>query len=140
MVGRQIEEQDAATEHLALVNRLECACCGDLLGIHPHFQIARLKLFHAAIEYDAAAVDEHEIGQDVLDLFHLMRGYDYGAISIEVAVQQAIVELLAIEEVKAKSRLVPHHLLRLDSHYQRQGRLCHQALQHHPDSAGGSYR
>ena len=43
-----IEQQDAAAEHLALVNRLERPCCGDLLGMHHHFQIARLEFFHAA--------------------------------------------------------------------------------------------
>src|SRR5204863_490607 len=67
-----IEQQDAAPEHLAFVNRLQRPCCGDLLGIHHHFQIARLEFFHAAIEHHAAAVNEHDIGQDVLNLFHLM--------------------------------------------------------------------
>src|SRR6266536_6035318 len=83
-----IEQQNAAAEHLALVNRLERTCRGDMLGIHHHFQIARLEFFHAAIEHDAAAVDEHQIGEDVLDVFNLMcRNYD-GAAAIEVAVQQ----------------------------------------------------
>src|SRR6267378_6317439 len=67
-----IEQQDAAPEHLALVNRLQRPCRGDLLGMHHHFQIARLEFFHAAIEYDAAAVDEHDIGEDILNFFHLM--------------------------------------------------------------------
>ena len=35
-----IEQQDAAAEHLALVNRPERPCCGDMLGMHDHFQIA----------------------------------------------------------------------------------------------------
>ncbi len=55
-----IEQQDAAAEHLALVHRLERARRGQLLGMHHHFQIARLEFFHAAIEYDAAAIDEHD--------------------------------------------------------------------------------
>ncbi len=63
----QIEQQDAAAEHLALVNRPERAGCGDLVGVHSHFQIARLEFLHAAIQNDAAAVDEHQIGEDVLD-------------------------------------------------------------------------
>src|SRR6266849_2513902 len=79
-----IEQQDAAPEHLALVHRLQRPCCGDLLGIHHHFQIARLEFFHAAIEYDAAAVDEHDIGEDVLDLFHLMCGHHDSAAAVEV--------------------------------------------------------
>src|SRR5439155_193766 len=64
-----LEQQDAAAEPLALMHRLECARGGDLLGIHHHLQIARLHLFHAAIEDDAATVDEHDVGEHVLDLF-----------------------------------------------------------------------
>src|SRR5882672_4013501 len=113
-----IEQQDAATEHLALVHRLEPPCRGYLLGMHHHFQIARLQLFHAAIEYDAAAVDEHDIREDVLDLFHLMCGHHDSAAAIEVVVQQGIVELLAIQDVEAERRLVQHQQLRVDSHHQ----------------------
>src|SRR5881628_2433319 len=83
-----IEQQDAAAEHLALVHRLERPCCGDMLGMHHHFQIARLELFHAAIEDDPTMVDEHEIGKDVLHLFHLMCRHDDGAAAIEVVVEQ----------------------------------------------------
>ena len=79
-----IEQQDAPPEHLALVNRLQRPCCGDLLGIHHHFQIARLEFFHAAIEYDAAAVDEHDIGEHVLDLFHLVCRHHDSAVAIEI--------------------------------------------------------
>src|SRR5881394_3053654 len=92
-----IEQQDAAPEHLAFMNRLQHPRCGDLLGIHHYFQIARLEFFHTAIEYDAAAVNEHDIGQDVLNLFHLMGGHNDRAASIEVVIQQRIVELLAIK-------------------------------------------
>src|SRR5207302_1517477 len=56
-----IKQQDAAAEHLALMNRLERPRCGELLGTHHHFDIARLELFHAALEHDAAAVDEDQI-------------------------------------------------------------------------------
>src|SRR5882724_10509585 len=70
--------------------------------MHHHFQIARLYFFHAAIKYDAAAVDEHHIGEDVLDLFHLMCGHDDGAAAVEVVVQQGIVELLAIQDIAAE--------------------------------------
>src|SRR5260221_12903834 len=103
-----IEQQDAAPEHLAFVDRLQHPCRADLLGIHQHCQIARLEFLHAAIEYDAAAVNEHDIGQDVLNLFHLMGGHHDGAASIEVVIQQRIVELLAIQNIQAKRRLVQH--------------------------------
>src|SRR6266702_953841 len=131
-----IEQQDAAPEHLALVNRLERPRCGDLLRIHHHFQITRLEFLHAAIEYDAAAVDEHDIGQDVLDLFNLMCGHDDGAAAIEVVVQQRIVELLAIKDVEAKRRLVQHQQFRVNGHDQSEVQLCHHALRQFPDLAG----
>ena len=67
-----IEQQDAATEHLALVHRLQRPRRGSLLRMHHHFQIARLQLFHAAIEYDPPAIDEHDLGEHVLDLVHLV--------------------------------------------------------------------
>src|SRR6266704_4997777 len=112
----RVEQQDAAPEHLAFVNRLQRPCGGDLLGIPHHFQIARLEFFHAAIEHDAAAVNEHDIGQDVLNLFHLMGGHHDGAASIEVVIQQRIVELLAIQNIQAKSRLVQHQQFRVNGH------------------------
>src|SRR5438874_4614280 len=56
------EKHDAATEHLALVDRLERLRSGDMVRVHHHFHIARLEFFHAALESDAPAVDEHEIG------------------------------------------------------------------------------
>ena len=131
-----IEQQDAATEHLALVNRLERPRCGELLGIHHHFQIARLEFLHAAIEHDAAAVDEHDIGEDVLDLFDLMGRHHDGAAAIEVVVQQRIVELLAIQDVEAERRLVQHQQFRVDGHDQREVQLGHHALRQFPDLAG----
>src|SRR5436853_195746 len=67
-----IEKHDAATEYLALMHRLERSRGGELFGTHHHFHIARLEVFHAAIEHDAAAVEEHHIGEDVLDLIDLM--------------------------------------------------------------------
>src|SRR5205807_7447608 len=60
-----IEQQDAAPEPLALVNRLERPCCIDMLRMHHRLQIARLEFFHAAVEHDSATVDEHHIGEDV---------------------------------------------------------------------------
>src|SRR3979490_73874 len=123
-----IEQQDAAPKHLAFVNRLQRPCGGDLLGVYHHFQIARLEFFHAAIEYDAAAVNEHDIGQDILNLFHLMGGHHDGAASIEVVIQQRIVELLAIQNIQAKRRLVQHQQFRVNGHDQSEVQLCHHAL------------
>src|SRR5580704_11688131 len=50
-----IEQQDAAAKHLPLVHRLERPRCSCLLRMHHHFQIARLKIVHLALEDDAAA-------------------------------------------------------------------------------------
>src|SRR5439155_21245961 len=83
-----IEKHDATTDRVAFVHRLERLCRRGLLGTHHHFQIARLQLFHAAIEYDAAAVNEHDIGEHVLNLVDLMCRHDDGAIVIEVVIQQ----------------------------------------------------
>src|SRR5216683_384742 len=113
-----IEQQDAAPEHLALVNRLQRPCCAELFGMHHQFQIARFEFLHAAIEYDATAIDEHDISQDVLNLFHLMGGHHDGAASIEVVIQQRIVELLAIQNIQAKRRLVQHQQFRVNGHDQ----------------------
>src|SRR5712671_3997031 len=97
-----IEEQDGATEDLTLVNGLERACCGRVVGKHHQFYVAGLEFFHAAVEDDATAIDEHDVGEDILNLFYLMGGYEDGAAAIEVVVEQRIVELLAIEDVEAE--------------------------------------
>src|SRR6267143_1956414 len=103
-----IEQQDAAPEYLALVNGLQRSRSGEMVRMHCKLHITRFEFFHAAIEYDPAAVDEHQIGEHVLDLFDLMRGHYDGAGAIEVVVQQRIVELLAIKDVEAERRLVQH--------------------------------
>src|SRR5262249_4859471 len=81
-----IKQQDAAAEPLALVHGLESPRRSEPLGMHHYFEIARLHLFHTVIKHDAAAVDEHQIGEDVLDLLHLMGGHHDGAAAIEVVV------------------------------------------------------
>src|SRR5450759_1138528 len=43
-----IEQQDAAAEHLALVDRPERPRCSEVLSIHHHFDIAGLEVLHAA--------------------------------------------------------------------------------------------
>src|SRR5204863_2704028 len=67
-----VEQQDAAAEYLPLVNRPKRPRRGDVLGVHHHLAVARLEFLHAALEDDAAAVDEHDVGQHVLDLLHLV--------------------------------------------------------------------
>src|SRR6516165_5548661 len=100
-----------------------------------HFQIPRLELLHAAIEYDPAAVDEYEIGQHILDLFHLMGGHNNGAVPVEVVVQQRIVELLAIENVQPKCRLVEHQQFGVNGHHEREVQLRYHAFRQFPDLA-----
>ena len=79
------------------MHRFEGACGGEVLGIHHHFEVTRIEFFHAALEDDPAlTVDEHEVRQNVLDLFHLMRCHDNRATAIEVIVQQGVVKLFAI--------------------------------------------
>jgi hypothetical protein len=70
------------------------------------------------IEYDAAAINKHDIGEHVLDLFHLMGGQEDGTAAVEVVVQQLIVELLAIQDVQTERRLVQHQQSRVDGHHQ----------------------
>src|SRR5439155_1683265 len=116
LIDPAIEQQDAVAERLALVYRLQRPCRAELLGMHRHLHIARLELFHAAIEHHTAAVDEHEICEYVLKFLYLVCRHDNRAAAIEVVVQQGIVELLAKQDVKAKCRLVQHEQSRVNGH------------------------
>src|SRR6266436_1128941 len=118
-----IEQQDAAPEHLAFVNRPERPCCAELFGMHHQFRIAQFEFFHVAIEYDATAIDEDGIGQDVLNLFNLRCGHHDCAATSEVVVQQRIVELLAIQDVESKCRLVQYPQFRVNGHDQGEMQL-----------------
>ncbi len=119
------------------MDRLERPGRGDPLGMHQHLQIARLDFLHGAVEHDPTAVDEHDIGEDVLDLFDLMSRHDDGAVAVEVVVQQRVVELLAEQDVQAEGRLVQQQQSRVDGHDQREVKLGHHALRQFPDLAGG---
>ena len=99
-----------------------------MFGVHHHFAVARLEILHAAIEHDAAAVDEHQVGEDVLNLLDLVRRHDDGAPVIEIVVQQRVVELLAVQKVEAERRLVQHQQLGVDRHDEREVQLRHHAL------------
>ncbi len=79
-------------------------------------------------EYDAATIDEHEIGEDVLNLLDLMRGDDDSAAAIEIIIEQRIVKLLAIQDVESERRFVEHQQSCVDSHDQREVELGHHAL------------
>src|SRR5436190_23347085 len=81
-----IEQQHASPENRTFVHRFEGACGSEVLGIHHHFEVTRVEFFHAALEYDPATVDKHEVRQNVLDLFHLMCCHDNRAAAIEVIV------------------------------------------------------
>src|SRR5438034_9001100 len=81
-----IKQQNASTENRTFVNRLESARSGEMLGIDHHFNVPRVEFFHAALQHDPATVDEHEVRQNVLDLFHLMCCHDNRATAIEVIV------------------------------------------------------
>ena len=106
-----------------------------MLRIHHHFQIARVEFFHTALEHETTAVDEHEIGDDVLDLFNLMCCHHDRAAAIKVVVQQRVVELFAIEDVEAKRRLVQYQQFRVNRHDQSEVQLGHHPLRQLPDPA-----
>jgi hypothetical protein len=84
---RVIEEQDAAAEELAFMQGFERARCGKLIGIDSYFEVARFEFVHAAGENDAPVIDEHEIGQDMLDLFDLVGSHHDGAAAVEIVIE-----------------------------------------------------
>src|SRR3954463_16511927 len=58
-----LEQQHAAAERLAFVNRIQRACRSEMIRFHRDLRITRFQIVHAAIEDDAAAVDEHHISK-----------------------------------------------------------------------------
>src|SRR5438552_15483478 len=68
-----IKQQHAPTENRPFVHWLKRARGSELLGIHHHFEVTRVEFFHAAFAHNAAAADEHETGENIPDLLHLMR-------------------------------------------------------------------
>src|SRR4051812_2488701 len=122
------EQQHAATERLVFIDGFERARCSELIRFHRDLRITRFQILHAAIEDDAAAVDEHHISKHVLHFFHLVRGHDDGASAIEVVVQQGIVKLFAEEDVEAERGLVEHQQPRVDGHHNGEVQLRHHSL------------
>src|SRR3546814_2739163 len=57
--------------------------------------------------------------EDVFDLLHLMGGDQDRFLVIEVLFQQVLIELLAVNDIQAQSRLVEHQQLGIDRHHQR---------------------
>ena len=76
------------------------------------------------------------VGEDVLDLLDLVGGDEDGLVLVEVVLQQALVELLAIEDVEAQRRLVQHQQFRINRHDQGEVQLRHHALRQFPDLTG----
>ena len=103
-------------EELALMNGFERPCCRCAVGMNLYLNEAELDFFHAATEHDAAPMDNHQVGNDVLDLFDLMRRHNNGAAAVKVVIQQRIVKLLAKRYVQSQCRLVEHQQPGVDRH------------------------
>ncbi len=73
-------------------------------------------------------LNEHEIGQDVLDFFDLMSGEQDGAAAVEIIVEERIVELFAIEDVEAEGGFVEDEQARVNGHDQGEMKLSDHAL------------
>src|SRR6516225_5048774 len=68
-----LKQQNAAAEELALVDWVERPRGSQMLWARNEFRVAPFQFIHAAVQHDAAAVDEREIGEDMLHLLDLMR-------------------------------------------------------------------
>ena len=132
-----VEEEDGAPQRLALVHRPQRPRRGQVGGARHHLGEARLELVHPALQHDAAAVQDHQVGEDVLHLLHLVRGHHDGPAPVEVVAQQRVVELLPVQDVEPQRGLVQHQEPRVDRHHQRQVELRHHPLRQlaHPAPA-----
>ncbi len=108
--------------------RLWRAGRGEVFGADRDLRVFLLHFVHRRVEHDAPAVDEQQVGQDVLDLLDLVGGDEDGALLVEVFVEQRLVELLAHQDVEAERRLVEHQQLRVDRHHEREVQLRDHAL------------
>src|SRR5437764_14874893 len=93
-----------------------------------YFHVARLEFFHATLQHDPAVIDEHQIGQDILDFFDLVRRHDNCPGPIEIIVEQRIVELFPKQNVETECRLIEYQQFRVDRHDYREMQLRHHAL------------
>jgi hypothetical protein len=76
-----------------------------------------------SLEHDASLVDEDHVGEQVLDLLHLVRRDHDRAFLVEVVIQQGVVERAPIQQVEPERRLVEHQQLRVDGEDQREVQL-----------------
>ena len=85
-------------------------------------------------KHDLAVADEHQVGEDVFDFLDLVGGDEDGLVLVEVVFQQALVELLAVEDVQPQRGFVQHQQACVDGHHDRQVQLHDHALGHlaHP--------
>ena len=120
------------------MNGLERAGGFEVRGADQQFGEARFDLLHGGDEHDAAAIDEDDVGEDVLNFFDLVRGDDNRAVAIEVVVEQRIVELLAVEDVEAERGLVEDEQPGVDGHDDGEVKLRDHALGEFADFAGGT--
>src|SRR5579871_515280 len=99
--------------------RLDRSCRSKTFGVYRDLYVTRLEILHAAIEHNAAAIDEHEISEDMLDVLHLMCRHENGAVAIKIVIQKRIVKLLAIKNVETQGGLIEHQQFRVYGHHQR---------------------
>ncbi len=123
-----VEQKNRFAEDLAFVERLECARRIGPVGCDHHFCITFADFIHACIENQFAVLDEDQVGEDMLDFLDLMRGHEDGLLFVEIVVEQARVELLAIQDIQAQGRLIEHEQLGVDRHDQGQMQLHDHAL------------
>ena len=113
---------------VAIHDRLEGPRRDKTLRQHHYFEIARFELLHTGFEDNASAVDEHEIGQDVLHLFNLVCRDDNGSGAVEIVVQERVIELFAKKNVQTEGGLVEDEQFRVNGHHQSEMKLSHHPL------------
>ena len=94
-----IAEMQKQGGQCAFVDGVERARGLELAGIHQHLDVSLAHGLHRCIHHYLAVADEHHVGQDVLDFLHLMGGDEDGLFLVEIVLQQALVELLAVQDV-----------------------------------------
>src|SRR5262252_1256708 len=70
-----------------------------------------------------STVDEHEVGEHMLNLFYFMCRHHDRAAAVEIVVEQGVIELLAVKDVETERRLVEDQELCIHRHDQSQVEL-----------------
>src|SRR5690625_2540166 len=99
-----------------------------MLGSEHDFAVAFLNGIHGYVEHQSTVFDEHQVGQNVLDLLDLVGGDDNGAPFVEILIEQVGVEALAKQDVQAQSGFVQNQKLRVNGHDQRQMERANHAI------------